>query len=109
MNNWRNRFVDNACYDVHNIPTAPEYFSSMRTVYESTDASIVDQNYWKKSASNSIIQIDDSEDEEAVIEAVETEPIDDTTTVGDFAAPNEIECDTIATQNTYGANNSNDG
>ena len=63
----------------------------------------------KAYASGPAIQIDDSDDEEAVVEKSETEPIDDTNTVGNFALLDEIESVMIAAQNTSGAHNSNDG
>ena len=55
------------------------------------------------------IQIDDSDDEEVVLGTIETEPVDITATVGNFASQDEIESVMIATQNTSGAHNSNNG
>ena len=64
-------------------------------------------------ASDSVIQIDDSDYDEVVIEAVETESTDDTTAVKNGGPPNTSvygkERGMIATQNKSDAHNSNDG
>ena len=71
--------------------------------------SIASKSDWITHASDSVIQIDDS-DYEVVIEALEA---DDTTEVENGAPSNansdEIENDTIITQNTSDAYNFNDG
>ena len=63
----------------------------------------------KAYASDSVIQIVDSDDEEIVVEAVGTVPIDEKTAVGNFASSEDIESGTIFTQNSSGTYNSNDG
>ena len=90
MNNRSRLIARNARFDIahQNIST-----SSMEKTY----------------ASGSVIQIDFSDDEKAVVEKSETEPIDNTTTVGNFASVDEIESVMIAAQNTSGAHNSNNG
>ena len=60
-------------------------------------------------ASSPAIQIVDSDDEEIVVEAVGTVPIDEKTAVGNFASSEDIESGTIFTKNSSGTYNSNDG
>ena len=77
------------------------------------DTSIGIESDWITNASDSIIQIDDSGYDEIVIEAVETEPTDDIFAVENGASsnanPNEIDSDSIVTQNTFHAYSFNDG
>ena len=92
-----------------NGPNGVEYRTCGRENY----ALIADESDWITSASNSIIQIDDSGYDEIVIKAAETEPIDDTTASENGGPsntnPNEIESDTISTQTISDTDDSNIG
>ena len=71
MDNWGRLLVSKACFDIV-----------------------------KENDSDPATQIDDSDDEEVIVQAVETEPIDDTNTVGNLISLDEIKSGEIFTQNT---------
>ena len=68
--------------------------------------------YQAYNGQNPSFSIDGSDDEEFVIEILETEPIDDAIDVGNDdpfnSNPNEIESETIINQDTFDVRNSND-
>ena len=96
MDNWSRMFVSNICSDVVNQNVSFGH-GTMETTY----------------ASGAATRIDDSDDEEIVMETLKTEPIDDAIEVGNGASSNanlnEIDDGTIATQNTSDAYNPNNG
>lgn len=73
--------------------------------------SIGDESDWRINASDSVVQIDDSGYDEVVIKVAKTESTDDNSAIDSGgpsnANPNEIEGNTISTQNTFDLNNSN--
>lgn len=78
-------------------------------------AHISDESTWKATERNhenileSTTPINDSDDKEVVVEAVETKPIDDPATVANFVSLVDIESSKITTQNISYAHNSKNG